>query len=235
MQAGSVDTGAGRAKPMMTGAATQMMLVVTLGLIVAALLRWRINGWGALIWLGLFVAMTVVRMPFAVQVRRNRIVAARRDRIEVLLLVAMFATMMVLPLVHLATGVFAFADYDLPGVATAIGAVLTVPTIWLFWRSHADLGRNWSPGLELREGHHLVTGGVYALWRHPMYVSIWLAAVCQPLLVPNLIAGLLVVPAFAAMWWLRVPQEEAMMRRQFGERYTRYCGRVGRLWPRLGR
>nr|WP_271300895.1 isoprenylcysteine carboxylmethyltransferase family protein [Sphingomonas sp. CV7422] len=95
-------------------------------------------------------------------------------------------------------------------------------------------GRNWSPGLELREGHRLVTGGVYALWRHPMYVSIWLAAFCQPLLVHNLIAGLLVVPAFAAMWWLRVPQEEAMMRHQFGEHYARYCVWVGRLWPRLG-
>ena len=231
----SAETGAVRAKPMMTGAETQVILLVTLSLIVSAVLRWRSNGWGASIWLGLFVAMTIVRLPFAVQVRRNRIVAARRDRIGVKLLAAMFVTMMVLPVLHLATGIFAFADYVLPRVATVIGALLTVPTIWLLWRSHADLGRNWSPGLELREGHHLVTGRVYAQWRHPMYVSIWLAAVCQPLLIHNLIAGLLVVPAFAAMWWLRVPQEEAKMRHRFGDHYTRYCARVGRLWPRLGR
>jgi protein-S-isoprenylcysteine O-methyltransferase Ste14 len=38
--------------------------------------------------------------------------------------------------------------------------------VWLFWRSHADLGRNWSPSLELREGHELVTEGVYRYVRH---------------------------------------------------------------------
>lgn len=27
---------------------------------------------------------------------------------------------------------------------------LQLPFLWLFWRSHADLDRNWSPGLESR-------------------------------------------------------------------------------------
>ena len=64
-----------------------------------------------------------------------------------------------------------------------------------------------------------------------MYVAIWLAVLIQPLLIHNVIAGALAIPAFAAMWTLRVPREEAMMRKQFGTRYDIYAARVGRLWP----
>jgi protein-S-isoprenylcysteine O-methyltransferase Ste14 len=234
MAAGPTDThrqsDAG-ARPMMSGVGTQLMLVAAMVSIIAALFRWRENGWGALVWLAMFVAMTAIRLPHAMRNRSNRVVTARKGLDEGLLLAGMFATMMLLPLLHLATGVFAFADYHLPDWATAIGAIALVPMLWLFWRSHADLGRNWSPGLEVREDHDLVTGGVYARWRHPMYVAIWLAVLAQPLLIHNAIGGLLAVPAFAAMWWLRVPQEEAMLRERFGEAYAIYCARVGRLWP----
>ena len=47
---------------------------------------------------------------------------------------------------------------------------------WLFWRSHADLGRNWSVHVRVREGHTLVTSGVYSWIRHPMYAALLLAA-----------------------------------------------------------
>ena len=99
-------------------------------------------------------------------------------------------------------------------------------------RSHADLGRNWSPGLEVRDAHELVTTGIYDRIRHPMYAAIWISALTQPLLIHNWIAGFLVIPAFAAMWFIRVPNEEAMMRARFGEAWDAYCARAGRLLPR---
>jgi protein-S-isoprenylcysteine O-methyltransferase Ste14 len=34
------------------------------------------------------------------------------------------------------------------------------------------------------------------------------------------------------MWFIRVPQEEAMMRETFGKAYDDYCRRAGRLFPR---
>lgn len=146
----------------------------------------------------------------------------------------MFATMLVLPLIHLATGLFTFANYTIPQWAVWIGAAIQPLAIWLFWRSHADLGRNWSASLEVREDHKLIDHGVYARIRHPMYSSIWLSALSQPLLIQNWIAGALIILAFAAMSALRIPREEAMMRAESSDVYADYCRRTGRFLPKLG-
>jgi protein-S-isoprenylcysteine O-methyltransferase Ste14 len=218
-------------RSMMTSLPAVATAIAALALLLLALLRWQDNGWGALIWLGAFVATIAIRLPHSLRNRANVVVDARKDVTEKLLLTAMFLAMMLLPLLHLATPLFAFADYRLADWATGVGAALQIPFLWLFWRSHADLGRNWSPGLEVRDGHALVTNGIYGRIRHPMYAAIWISALAQPLLIHNWIAGALVVPAFAAMWFLRVPQEERMMASRFGAEWDAYCGRTGRLWP----
>lgn len=213
------------------------ILTMLLCVVLIVLALWQRQGqasrWSGLVWLAAFVAMVAIRTPYARRSQANTIVAARNDLVERLLLAAMFLTMMVLPLVHLATGIFGFADYELPDWAAGIGAALQLPFLWLFWRSHADLGRNWSPGLEIRQDHGLVTSGVYARLRHPMYAAIWLSALAQPLLIHNWIAGTLVIPAFAAMWFVRTPHEEAMLRASFGDAYDAYARRTGRLFPRI--
>ncbi|WP_211922075.1 protein-S-isoprenylcysteine O-methyltransferase [Desulfolutivibrio sulfodismutans] len=203
-------------------------------LLVLAAARWRENGPGTLVWLASFLAMFVIRLPYSIRNRKNAIVEAHKGPDEVILLFAMFATMMLLPLAHLATGCFAFADYALPGGVVAAGAFLQIPFLILFWRAHADLGRNWSPGLEVRQDHTLVTHGIYRRIRHPMYAAIWLSALAQPLLIQNWIAGFLVLPAFAAMWIIRVPREEAMLRRRFAQAWDGYCLRAGRVFPKFG-
>lgn len=219
-------------RPIMTSPLAIATMLLGVGLLVLAALRWRDNGWGAFIWLLALIAMFVIRTPHSLRNRANVVVEARKDATEIGLLMAMFLTAMLLPLIHLATGLFAFADSTLPEWATWIGALAQIPFVWLFWHSHADLGRNWSPGLEVREDHALVTNGVYDRIRHPMYAAIWISALAQPLLIHNWIGGFLVVPAFAAMWFLRVPQEEAMMRVRFGAAWDAYGARAGRLLPK---
>ncbi|SCM76212.1 Isoprenylcysteine carboxyl methyltransferase [uncultured Pleomorphomonas sp.] len=220
-------------RPMTTSLPAIATMVLAVVLLALALGRWRENGAGALVWLAAFLATVAIRTPYSLRNRHNRIVEASKGPADMLLLAGMFATMMVLPLLQLATGLFDAANYRLPAGAAWIGALLQIPYLWLFWRSHADLGRNWSPGLEVRESHELVTRGIYARIRHPMYAAIWLSALAQPLLVQNWIAGALVIPAFAAMWFIRVPNEEAMMRRTFGAAYDAYCAATGRLFPPL--
>jgi len=227
------ETSAGR--PLVKSVLAMVTLAVAIGLLVLAVMRWRENGWSADVWLVSFIIMFAIRAPFSAANRANVVVESRNDEAERALLIAMFLSMMVLPLLDLATPLLAFADYRVPRAASIVAAALQAPMLFLFWRSHADLGRNWSPGLEVREDHGLVTAGVYARVRHPMYAAIWIAAVTQPLLVQNWIGGALVVPAFAVMWIVRIPREEAMMRAQFGEAYDAYVARSGRLFPRLRR
>ena len=203
-----------------------------LTLFVLAVLNWQSHGWGALIWLGAMIGQSIIRMPHARRNAKNTIVQDGKDPQERILLAGMFLAMLFLPLVHLATGLFGFASYVIPSWAIALGAILQFPFLWLFWRSHVDLGKNWSVTLEVRDDHSLVTGGVYARIRHPMYTAIWIAALSQPLLIHNWIAGFLVIPAFAAMCMLRIPKEEAMMRDIFGSEYADYTARTGRLIPK---
>jgi protein-S-isoprenylcysteine O-methyltransferase Ste14 len=105
--------------------------------------------------------------------------------------------------------------------------------MYLFWKSHHDLGQNWSPTLEVRAEHTLITNGIYQSIRHPMYSSIWLWSLAQALLLPNYIAGFSGLISFGALYFLRVGNEEKMMLDQFGDEYQGYMQRTGRVLPKL--
>ena len=222
-------------KPVITSVLAVVLTLAGLALMVAAGLNWDESSWAERVWFVAVLMTFVIRVPYSARNRKNKIVESRKDAGEQWLLAAMFLAMMLLPTLHLAGRVFAFADYHLPDSVAAVGALLQLPYLWLFWRSHADLGRNWSPSLELRADHTLVTSGVYAHMRHPMYAAIWLGAIAQPLLIQNWIAGFLVIPAFAAMCLIRIPREEAMMQKRFGDAYDIYMAQSGIFIPTFHR
>ncbi|MDP6445112.1 MAG: isoprenylcysteine carboxylmethyltransferase family protein, partial [Pirellulaceae bacterium] len=77
----------------------------------------------------------------------------------------------VLPLLWALSGMLNFADYALHPVVFAIGNASSLIGHWLFFRSHRDLGTYWSPTLQVRENHQLITSGIYTRIRHPMYAA----------------------------------------------------------------
>ena len=103
--------------------------------------------------------------------------------------------------------------------------------LWLFHRSHADLGTNWSITLEVREKHQLVTQGIYRHVRHPMYLALLLYSVGQALVLPNWVVGPSYGVVMALMFGLRVGPEERMMLEEFGKDYEAYMARTKRLVP----
>jgi protein-S-isoprenylcysteine O-methyltransferase Ste14 len=135
------------------------------------------------------------------------------------------------PLVWIATPVFAFADYSLRPVPLSAGVVCLAVGLWLFARSHADLGTNWSITLEVREKHQLVTQGIYRALRHPMYSALLLYSLGQALVVPNWIAGPSYGVAMALLFAFRLGPEERMMLEEFGKDYEAYIRRTKRLVP----
>lgn len=166
--------------------------------------------------------------------RRREMVAFDRERKQdrpLMLLTA--AGMIVVPFLYLFTTRLDFADYSLPAtaslVAESLGAALFLQALLLLlWRSHADLAGSFSPGLQVRKDHSLVTTGVYELVRHPMYSAHLLWAAAQLLLLQNAIAGPAFLVASLPLYAARIPREEEMMLDQFGDEYRRYAERTGR-------
>ena len=135
------------------------------------------------------------------------------------------------PLIWVVAPVFAFADYSLHPVPLLVGVVCLAVGLWLFARSHADLGTNWSITLEVREKHQLVTQGIYRTLRHPMYSALLLYSLGQALVVPNWIAGPSYGVAMALLFAFRLGPEERMMLEEFGVDYEAYMRRTKRLVP----
>jgi protein-S-isoprenylcysteine O-methyltransferase Ste14 len=176
------------------------------------------------------VIMMAIRGPHGQRSRSVKVARSYKTRLETGLLVLAWVGFFV-PLIWVASPAFRFAEYPLRAVPLAAGLMCYVIGLWLFYRSHADLGKNWSITLEVREGHRLITHGVYRVLRHPMYSALALYSIGQALVIPNWVAGGANLIAFAILFALRVGAEEKMMTQQFGNEYTAYTARTRRLIP----
>ena len=187
----------------------------------------------AIIWGVGIIAWTIIRWPHRRVARKTKVVADKRSKGERVALGLCILGLVVVPIVHLATDLFSFADYSFQPWQGWIGAVVLVGFLVLFHLSHKHLGKNWSVTLEVREDHGLVDTGVYRFVRHPMYSSFWLWGVAQALLIPNWVAGFTGIAAVAWLYFSRIGREEAMMREQFGEVYDAYSVRTPRIIPKI--
>jgi len=195
----------------MTRLAAQM--IVLLGIV----------GWGA------------IRIPHEVKnKRKNRIDVSAVDLQERVLLLISLTGLGILPIAYCllrGRGFLAFADYGFFVAQAWLGVFVFAGALALFLATHRQLGRNWSQTLELREGHTLVTGGVYRLVRHPMYSAFFLWGLAQAMLLQNWIVGPAGLIGFGVLYAFRVGREEAMMREAFGAEYAAYEARTKRVVP----
>jgi protein-S-isoprenylcysteine O-methyltransferase Ste14 len=183
-----------------------------------------------------FIALIIeiiIRAPVDKRRRQGKISKRRVTAQEQILLGLLTLGGVVAPLIYAFTNWLDFANYSLPAWAGWLGIVLTAGALFIFWRAHADLGVNWSPSLEIREKHELITRGIYGAIRHPMYASQWLLTLATPLLLQNWIAGFLNLVVFIPFYILRVKAEEQMMLDSFGEQYRGYMKDTGRVLPKM--
>jgi protein-S-isoprenylcysteine O-methyltransferase Ste14 len=190
--------------------------------------------WNVVFLIG-FVAYLFIRGVFEQRTKGTEKSISRFDGRERALLCLVFVGCILLPAVYLFTNWLGFANYRLPSYLPWAGTATMVAALWLFWRSHSDLGHNWSRTLELRPANELVRHGVYRSIRHPMYAAILLFGLAQALLLQNWLAGWSGLVSFAVMYFVRVPHEEQMMCEYFGDSYRDYMRQSGRVIPRMGR
>lgn len=184
-------------------------------------------------WAGV-IAQIAIRSPLQKAWREAPKKEQRVSSLERGLLFLLLIGSFIIPLIYSLTPWLSFADYSLQPWQSWLGVILMAVAIYTFMRSHHDLQRFWSPSLEVFKDHKLMTDGLYAVVRHPMYASQWAFCFAQALLLQNWIAGLAGLAAFIPFYFLRVPAEEKMMIDTFGDEYRAYMKRTGRVLPRLG-
>src|SRR5438270_5739917 len=184
-----------------------------------------------------FLAMVIgwyfVRYKYARRFRRERIVWSARGTRETVLLLVSLTGLGILPILYVATDIPHFAAYTFHPIQAWLGVLFAIAALAMFQLTHRALGRNWSVSLDVREGHQLVTDGIYRRIRHPMYSAFWLWTIAQALLLPNWVAGGAGLVGFGTLFFGRVAREEQMMLETFGDNYRAYMARTGRIFPLL--
>jgi len=119
-----------------------------------------------------------------------------------------------------------------PGkAAPAIGAALVLAGAWLGIAGVRVLGLNRTPFPEPKPGSQLITTGIYARVRHPLYASVIALGFGWALLWRSEPALALAV-AQAVFFHAKARFEERRLRERFAE-YDGYARRVPRFLPRL--
>jgi protein-S-isoprenylcysteine O-methyltransferase Ste14 len=133
-------------------------------------------------------------------------------------------------LVHYRVGALAIESEWLQAALMAVGLLLVVLGCVVNLLGRAALGRNWSDQAAVYSTQTLVTGGVYALARHPLYASlIWMFCGAS-LAFANWAALLATVLVFTPAMYYRARLEEVILCAQFPE-YAAYTARTGMFGP----
>ena len=107
-----------------------------------------------------------------------------------------------------------------------IAAFIFALSVWLMAAAVRTLGRQWSLAAEIQTRHVLITGGPYAHTRHPIYVGMLGMLIGTALILTTLPRCVVAIAIYLAGTWIRVRQEERLLREAFGDEYDEYKKRV---------
>ena len=96
------------------------------------------------------------------------------------------------------------------------------------------MGTNWRLGVLPDQRTELVTNGLYAHIRHPIYTFSILLMLCSTVVVPTILM-VSVAAIHILLMILKARHEEQFLQQAHGRLYEAYCRRTGRFLPRLVR
>src|SRR5262249_61221700 len=128
------------------------------------------------IWVLGVVGCFVIRYPHDRRARRTPKLRRANGRREIMLMTISAAGLGIIPFLYVISDGPRFANYTFHPWQAWLGAAVFAAALWLFFRTHKDLGRNLAGKLEVREEDTLVASGGYSRGRDPMYFAFWLWA-----------------------------------------------------------
>ena len=115
------------------------------------------------------------------------------------------------------------------GFVSWIGVVVCIVGLIIFLMSLIAFGKSFRVGLDEQHPGKLVTTGIFAYSRNPIYTAFGFILIGILLIFPNWIFLIYLVLGF----WLfnrQVLLEEASLKKYYGEEYTEYCIKVRRFF-----
>jgi len=132
----------------------------------------------------------------------------------------------------IAVGPMGFSILPHSRLLNILTIVLLVGGLVIAIVARRTLASNWSGQVAIKQGHELVTTGLYSCVRNPIYTGILLMALGTALSLDTLSAGIgFLVITLAA--YLKLSDEERILARHFGTEYSSYKQRTKALIPFL--
>lgn len=120
------------------------------------------------------------------------------------------------------------------GATRAAGLVVAVAGIALTVAAQLRMGSEWRIGVDDTERTELVTTGLFAVVRNPIFTAMAITGLGLTLMVPNFVAVSGLVALVVALELQVRIVEEPYLRRLHGRSYAAYEASVGRFVPALG-
>jgi len=108
-----------------------------------------------------------------------------------------------------------------------LGVALCLVGVLILVLSLVSFGNSFRVGIDVDQPGRLVTTGIFAVSRNPIYVGFFIFLVGQLLVFPNWVPLIYLVAA-TALFHRQVLREEEFMRQRYGHLYADYCRHVRR-------
>ena len=118
-------------------------------------------------------------------------------------------------------------------VQAVVCGLLMALTIGLFVWASRTMGRNWSIVARTRADHQLVETGPFGFIRHPIYSALFLMMLALAIGFGHADRLWVTIPLYGLGTWLRISEEERLLRSLFGAVHDDYARRVKRFVPGL--
>ena len=119
-------------------------------------------------------------------------------------------------------------------VIAAVGMTVAMVGVGLTLWAQVSMGDSWRIGVDQSASTDLVTTGVFAIVRNPIFTAMVLAATGLALMMPNVWSVAAVVTLVVGLQVQVRHVEEPYLRRTHGQTYGLYLAAVGRFVPRVG-
>ncbi|WP_413810478.1 methyltransferase family protein [Streptomyces sp. OE57] len=128
---------------------------------------------------------------------------------------------------------------ELPGTRAApvqwTGLGIALAGIAATFAAQTAMGASWRVGVDAGERTELVTAGLFAHVRNPVFTAMTVTAAGLGLMTPNLIAVTALAGVILAVQSQVRAVEEPCLRSVHGAAYATYSSRAGRFLPGIGR